>query len=65
VDLGRELPLAGVTIEAPRGPERIRRQVPGRVDDPVNIPEGLPRGPDGPELVAAYGEYIIPEIAAW
>ncbi|HEY2674834.1 MAG TPA: LLM class F420-dependent oxidoreductase [Rugosimonospora sp.] len=26
---------------------------------------GSLRGPDGPELVAAYGEHIIPEISTW
>ena len=31
----------------------------------ITVATGSLRGPDGPGLVAAYGEHIIPEIAAW
>jgi alkanesulfonate monooxygenase len=31
----------------------------------ITVATGSLRGPDGPELVAAYGEHIIPEIATW
>jgi len=29
------------------------------------VATGSLRGPDGPELVAAYGEHVIPEISGW
>jgi len=31
----------------------------------ITVATGSLRGPGGPELVAAYGEHIIPEIATW
>jgi len=31
----------------------------------ITLATGSLRGPDGPELVAAYGEHIIPVISAW
>jgi F420-dependent oxidoreductase-like protein len=31
----------------------------------VTVVTGSLRGPDGPEYIAAYGEYIIPEISTW
>jgi F420-dependent oxidoreductase-like protein len=31
----------------------------------ITVATGSLRGPDGPELVAAYGEHIIPEISTW
>jgi F420-dependent oxidoreductase-like protein len=31
----------------------------------ITVATGSLRGPDGPELVAAYGEHIIPEITTW
>jgi hypothetical protein len=31
----------------------------------ITVATGSLRGPDGPELVAAFGEHIIPEISTW
>jgi len=31
----------------------------------ITVATGSLRGPDGPERVAAFGEYIIPEISTW
>jgi F420-dependent oxidoreductase-like protein len=47
------------------GTDKLLAQLREMHDLGITLAVGSLRGPDGPELVAAYGEHIIPEIAAW
>ena len=47
------------------GADKMLEDLRGLHDLGVTMATGSLRGPDGPELVAAYGEHIIPEISRW
>jgi F420-dependent oxidoreductase-like protein len=71
-DVGRDYDeiekTATIPFELGRGGEgadKLLAQLRELHDLGITLAVGSLRGPEGPELVAAYGEHIIPQIAGW
>ncbi|GAA5195726.1 LLM class F420-dependent oxidoreductase [Rugosimonospora acidiphila] len=71
-NLGRDYDTIEKTVMVPfelgkkgEGADKLLAQLREVHELGFTVATGSLRGPDGPELVAAYGEHIIPEIANW
>jgi F420-dependent oxidoreductase-like protein len=72
VNLGRDYDTIEKTSITPfelgpngEGAHKMLDQLREMYDLGITVASGSLRGRDGPELVAAYGEHIIPEISTW
>jgi F420-dependent oxidoreductase-like protein len=71
-NLGRDYDTIEKTAMTPfelgrggEGASKMLDQLRAMHDIGITVATGSVRGPDGPDLVAAYGEHIIPEISTW